>query len=116
MHSLDPAHHAKSLARDFSELSMLIRRLPRELRILLKKARKGELRIVTATEDLNEILEHQDRRTNRALVMAGGLGGVLGGTLMHMGGMTGWGPNTMFVIGGLFLLWSWMGIVRSGGV
>jgi len=116
MHSLDPAHHAKSLARDFSELSMLLRRLPRELRVLLKKARKGELRVVTATEDLNEILERQDRRTNRALVLSGGLGGVLGGTLMHTSGMTGWGPNTMFVMGGLFLLWGWMGIVRSGGV
>lgn len=115
MRVLDPAHHARELARDFQDLTRFLRKLPGELRALLKRARRGELRFVQATEDLDLILARADRRANRALAVGiGGLLSLVGVGLLAVGDKDlGYG---CLIFGAAWGAWAWWGILRSGGV
>ncbi len=112
---LDPAHHAKELSKDVVDLTTLVRKLPGEIRTLLKKVRKGELRVVTATEDLTVILERHDRRVNRTLVTVFSTTAMLTGTAFALAGLEG-AAIAAYGLGTLWFLWAWLGILRTGGV
>ncbi|MBR57369.1 MAG: hypothetical protein CMH54_04845 [Myxococcales bacterium] len=113
MHTLDPARHAKELAKDAGELAWLVRKLPGELRALLKKARRGQIRVVNATENLPEILEHESRRTNRLVLSILTTASFVSATMLH--GHAENGSTVLWVLGGFFALWTTLAILRSGG-
>jgi ubiquinone biosynthesis protein len=116
LHTLDPARHAKEVARDVGELTLLVRSLPHELRVLLKKLRKGQFRLVTSEENFSQIQEQQNRRVNRIItaVLSMGLFGTA--ALLTANDYEGTGPTIMYILATGFLLWSWRGIWRSGGL
>lgn len=113
MRVLDPSLHARELARNVADLTLLLRRLPGEVRTLLKKARKGELRFVTASEDLERRLDRADRRANRALVTAMACAAGLGGTALVIAGHQT-GGLVLLSGAGFSAAWALWAILRSG--
>ena len=116
LHTLDPARHAKEVARDMGELTLLLRSLPHELRVLLKKLRRGQFRLVTSEENFSQIQDQQNRRTNRIIssILSIGLFGTA--SMLTANDYVGTGPTLMYILATGFLLWSWRGIWRSGGL
>jgi len=114
MRVLDPAHHAREIAKQAADYALLIKQLPGEARAILKKVRRGQLRITTVNEGQAEILVSENRRTNRSVSAA--LSGIslLCGTALYMGGHPT--ESLLFLgIGGLWFAWSWLAVIRSGG-
>ncbi len=111
---LDPAQHAKDIARDLADVTLLLRQLPGEVRALLKKARKGKLQLLVSDEDTPRILDRADRRMNRALAAAAACTSLLAGTAMWMGELYV-GGGALIGASAFWLFWAWLGMIRTGG-
>jgi len=114
MRVLDPAHHAREIAKQAADYALLLKQLPAEARSILKKVRRGQIRVTTVNEGQAQLLASESRRTNR--VVSAALSGIslLCGTALYMGDHTT--ESFLFLgIGGLWFAWSWLGVLRSGG-
>lgn len=114
MRILDPAHHAREIAKQASDYALLFKQLPGEARSILKKARRGQLRVITQNEGQDRVIAAQNRRTNRAVSAT--LAGIslLCGTALYLGEHPT--ESLLFLaLGGLWFAWSWLGVLRSGG-
>jgi len=114
MRVLDPAHHAREIAKQAADYALLFKQLPTEARSILKKVRRGQIRLTTVNEGQAQVLASESRRTNR--VVSAALSGIslLCGTALYMGDHAT--ESLLFLgIGGLWFAWSWLGVLRSGG-
>jgi ubiquinone biosynthesis protein len=120
----DPAFFARDFMRAAEEALFLIRHLPKDLRLLLKKLRQGDLQINVKDAGRAEYLKERNRAQNRlaSSVLIGSL--ILSSVyaithpvnyLVRGMDLTAWLGIAGFVLAGMIGLGLSFGFLRSGG-
>jgi len=115
-----PLHYARVLRKNAGELSDMISGIPRQMRNVVRKVLRNDLRVNIHHEEMSHLIRDLDKSSNRiafsvitaAIIVASSL-------IIHAGK----GPSVFglpvfgllgYVIAGLFGVWILIGILRSG--
>ena len=118
--ALDPRQQSKAVARTMADTVSLLRTLPRDLRMVLRRINRGELRIETRSGDGDADRTQRDRAANRlALTFVLCTTMVLSTVLLYYppaGGGTPWAAYGGLLMATFFLLGLLWSIFRSKGL
>lgn len=115
---IDPTPYAEIVTERLFDWADLLAELPRDLTQVMRRLKKGEIKVHLDDPALEQREDAATRRTNRMVGAVVGLGGS-GLSLWCLESCTSvpsWFSGTCLVASGLMTLWVVWGIVRSGGM
>jgi ubiquinone biosynthesis protein len=115
-----PLRYARALRKDAMEFSDMLSHMPRQVRNVIRKVLRNDIRISLHHEELNNLIRDVDKSSNRlafSIITAAII--VASSIIIHAGhGQTLFGLPVLgligYVIAGLFGIWILIGILRSG--